>query len=124
MTASPTFSWHTISGFLQGAVSQGHDRSSLLSASGIKPSLFSLDSRQTELTDTVYDGGTVHLSQLLRLWQTLCVKLEDVSLGFLEEPTKIAMKAELCRVLSRCYRLDEGIARAFDFLMVVRNDRT
>lgn len=124
MFYSPGFGQHYIKGFLQGAVSKGFDASLLLSASGITPTLETLDREKAEINSTVHCSNRIHLSQLLRLWLTLSIELEDVSLGFLEEPSKIALEAELCRVISDCFSLGEGIARAFDFLSAIRNDTT
>ncbi len=101
-----------IRGFLQGAEQRGYDPEKLLEQAGIPAHIY-------HDPEAVINGG-----QFRDLWRTVRDETDDVYMGFLERPGKIALEREQFRARMRCGTLGEAVRVGTQFREAVCNDVT
>lgn len=99
-----------IRGFLQGAVLNGYDPAVLLERAGLPAEVY-------EDPEATLDG-----CEFQRLFLTVQREMNDIFMGFLEQPGKPAADAEQVKARHRCETFGEAIRISTQFREAVRND--
>ena len=96
--------------FLQGVVLRGNDPSGIIRKAGLSPRVLRDD-------DVSIDGR-----QFQRLLFTLQGEMNDLFMGFMEQPGKLALERQQARVRFQCETLGEVVRVSTQFREAVRND--
>jgi AraC-like DNA-binding protein len=108
--------WHTLDhyyivGLLHGAVGRGYDPHAILAKAAISAERY--DDSQ----------ATINGAEVQRLVRAIRDELSDKYLGFLDQPAKLSMDAEVGKVALQHDTLGAAIKGMSDFVEAVRNDQ-
>jgi AraC-like DNA-binding protein len=115
-TAANAGGWHVLDhhyivGLLQGAVWRGYEPRAILTKAGISAERYD-DPR-----------ATINGIEVQRLIQVIREEVGDNYLGFLDDPAKLSMDAEVGKVALQHDTLGAAIKAMSDFVEAIRNDQ-